>query len=97
MSWYMVSLTSADISTHKDVKMQEAFEALFMANRAPADAAMFGASTPGNPNVDFYFSPGGAALASSLIASYGGTSCSRPTVPVSLLVGHADASERLLQ
>lgn len=96
MNWYTVSLNSADVSSQKHVEIQDAFEVLFMANQAPVDAAMFAASTPGNPNYDVYFSPSAAALATSLIKSYAGTPCSRPTVPVSLLVGHADARERLL-
>jgi hypothetical protein len=56
---------------------------------------MFASSEP-SANYDVYFSPAAAELASILISNYGGTSCARPTVPLSLLVGHADAHERLL-
>jgi hypothetical protein len=96
MSWYTVSMSPGDVSSQKHVSIQDAFEVLFMANRAPRDAAMFAASTPGNPNYEVYFSPVAASLASVLLASYGGQACMPPTVPLSLLVGHADAKEHLL-
>ncbi|AMC34552.1 hypothetical protein VN23_08020 [Janthinobacterium sp. B9-8] len=96
MTWYTVSLSSADISSQKHIAIQDAFEILFMACQAPADAAMFALNEPGNPNYVVYFSPSAATLASLLISSYGGVSCTRPTSSVSLLVGHANARERLL-
>jgi hypothetical protein len=43
-SWYKVTLSDADIIASKDIALENEFEALFVANHRPKNAAMFGHS-----------------------------------------------------
>ena len=86
MAWYKVTLTDDDIRARKHLSLQDKFGALFLANKTPKDAAMF-CNRAGIGN-HFYFSPGAARIANSLIAQYGGVECPTPkAADLSLLVG----------
>jgi hypothetical protein len=88
-SWYKVSLSEDDISNGKDLLLRDTFETLFAVNHAPADAALFTTNREGVA-YPYFFSPGAARIASSLIARYGGVKCSPPAAAdVMLLVGNA--------
>lgn len=79
--------------------MQDAFEALFRIHGAPSNAALFTSHDDRFEKYFFYFSPGAAEIARSLVEGYSGVPCSAPVrdehTPV-LLVGHPDAREVLL-
>jgi hypothetical protein len=70
------------------VLLRETFETLFAVNHAPADAALFTANRE-DTSYGYFFSPGAARIASSLIARYGGVECAAPAVSdVTPLVGN---------
>jgi hypothetical protein len=80
--------------------MQDAFEALFQINGAPTNATLFTSHDEHFEKYYFYFSPGAAEIARSLLEAYSGDPCAAPIreeqTPV-LLVGHSDAREALLR
>ncbi len=97
MAWYKVTLPKQDTGN----ALQAAFEALFLANRSPKDAALFRGHDPSSHTVSLYFSPAAAGIAKTLIASHKGVECPRPSPPATptlqwaMLVGHDGAREAL--
>lgn len=86
-TWYKVTLSKRDIIEGKQISLVQEIHKLFMANRAPKDAAVFT-----KPGFDFpreyFFSPGAALISTKLIASYGGIVCAAPLgSDVSISVG----------
>jgi hypothetical protein len=99
--WYVVTLPAADCGMHGKAKtMQDAFEALFDIHGAPNNAALFTSHDEHFQKYYFYFSPGAAEIARSLVEAYSGVACAAPIrdehTPV-LLVGHSNAREALLR
>jgi hypothetical protein len=87
MQWFKVTLSDEDIAALKNSALQDEFDQIFTAFASPMDAAMFCA--PEAWIHDYYFSPGAAMIAMSLIDRYGGAKCPPPTKSaVRLLVGH---------
>jgi hypothetical protein len=80
--------------------MQDAFDALFRMNGSPQNAALFVSRDDRFENYFFYFSPGAAEIARSMIEAYSGEWCPCPVReehrPV-ILVGHPDALETVLR
>ena len=96
MSWHKVSLTADQVVKSVEIKLQEQFNALFVAAGGPQDMAMFASSLESN-GVVIFFSPGSLPFAKPLIDTYGGTPSQKPDPKgVALLVGHTDAKDRLL-
>jgi hypothetical protein len=98
--WYKVTMRAADCGMHGKAKtMQDAFEALFEINGTPNGAALFSSHDEHFEQYYFYFSPGAAEIARSLVDAYSGVPCAAPIrdehTPV-LLVGHFNAGEVLL-
>src|SRR5437868_3415263 len=99
--WYRVMLPVSECGVHGKAKtMQDAFEALFQINGAPNNAALFTSHDDHFKKYYFYFSPGAAEIARSLVDAYSALACAAPireeNTPV-LLVGHANAREALLR
>jgi hypothetical protein len=98
--WYKVSLPAKESGIRGKAKtLQDAFEALFQANYAPKNAAMFTHHAEDFENYFYYFSPDAASIARNLIESYGGVKCPAPRLApdVILLVGRSGSREILLQ
>jgi hypothetical protein len=88
-SWSKVTLSDADIIASKDIALENEFEALFVANHRPKNAAMF-ENLEWTLGQQFYFSPGGVMIAKILIQNYAGIECPPPSLaPLSLRVGNA--------
>ncbi len=100
MSWYKVSFSTNQVVSGEHERLQNKFEALFMAMAAPKDMALFSAlfhARGEDKMLDIYFSPGAIDYSNSLIREYSGTPCEKPSRDrLAFLVGHADAIERLI-
>ena len=97
--WYKVTMRAADCGMHGKAT-QDAFEALFEINGTPNSAALFTSHDEHFEDYCFYFSPGAAEIARSLVDAYSGVPCAAPIrdehTPV-LLVGNFNAREALLR
>jgi hypothetical protein len=95
-NWHEVTFSDDDIAAHRHMRLQQEFEALFMANHGPADAALFDNEdiTQGHR---YYFSPGAVRFCGQLLTRWGGFQCPRPRLADlgALLVGNADAKKTL--
>jgi len=90
-TWYKVELSVADIRNRKGVLLQDEFTALFRANGAPKDAAMFD-KVDDTPPFTCFFTPGAYRMAELMLRDYGATECNKPLVhEVVLVVGNSDA------
>jgi hypothetical protein len=78
MTWYKVTLSSADISAGRQVEMEDAFYGLFVKSESPKEAGVGMFSLIDDTQYVFYFSPGAAQLAMPLINAYGGVPCEAP-------------------
>jgi hypothetical protein len=98
MSWYKVTLPLKDCGINgRGRELQDAFMAIFMTYAGPLDAAMFSERSEDFEEVFFYFSPGAARIATTLIESYKAVPCPAPLREnVALAAGDADALETLL-
>lgn len=76
MSWYKITLSSADISDGRQGEMQEAFYDLFVKCGSPRGVGMF--SLIDVMQYVFYLSPAAAQLAMPLITIYNGVPCEAP-------------------
>ena len=87
MSWRKVTFRAERVMD--GFQLQQDFTAVFMANGAPADAALF---TDHNvhPEYVLYFNPGASRIAAALLDQRGAIECEDPG-PVALLVGHQAA------
>jgi hypothetical protein len=96
MPWYRVTLNHQDIAGRKHIAMQRAFEAVFAATGAPKDAGLY--KRDKSQVYEYYFSPGAAKIAKSLIVSYSGVECAAPArselVPLAEHVGSGDVAFR---
>jgi len=95
MSWHKVTMSVDQVVNREHSRLQEQFEALFVAAGAPQDMALFSATLAGNTELNIYFSPGSVRHVQAIIDHYGGSSCEKPSEIPALLVGHADARERM--
>jgi hypothetical protein len=98
-TWHKVTLPFAETGiSGKGSRLQKAFEADFMANKAPKDAALFTSHDVDFRESFFYFSPGAVRISKSLIDNFRGTMCQLPLPADSLrlLVGHSGAVKTLL-
>jgi hypothetical protein len=92
MSWHKVTLSAKQVAGGDQVKIQNAFEQLFLKSMAPEGMALFGGGFDENRTMSLYFSPASLDLASPLILIYHGVPCEKPNREgLSLLVGHAGA------
>jgi hypothetical protein len=90
MPWHSVTLPSEAVARGELLALQEAFQAIFMANRAPKGAGMF--TRDDLSSYVFYFSPVASEMAKGLIERYKGTECFAPRLSdVSILVVDAAA------
>ena len=88
-------MTVDDITAGKHTRLQNAFEAVFFATLAHADAAMFG-NRKIEQDYTYWFSPRAARLFSSVLdAFHASESFAPPRDSVMLLVGHAYAMNLL--
>ena len=86
-TWYKVTLSSKDITAGKHMALQSTFPFLFLASRAPRDAAMLTNSEPRFP-ADYFFSPGAVRFSKTLIDGFSSIECAAPKATgLSLLVG----------
>jgi hypothetical protein len=97
-SWHKVTLPLRETGIGgKVASLQDAFDAAFMANLFPEDAAMFGNRDKEPKNYSCYFSPGAVRIAQDLIAAYTGVACPPPLkAGLTLRIGHVRAIDTLL-
>ena len=95
MSWMRVLLTRDDVNAGKHIRLQDAFEQVFLTTVAPKEAAMF----ENDPSVDeygYYFSPEAAEIFAATLDEFNASQCDAPPrAGTSLLVGHSDAWDLL--
>jgi hypothetical protein len=95
-TWFKIALSPEQVAAWHVSRLEDAFEALFVAAASPAGAALFSMARDDNGE-DLYFTPAAAALARQLLRANGGNPSDPPLDDgtVSLLVGHR-AAVRLL-
>jgi hypothetical protein len=97
MPWYKVSLTAEQIANGDEMRIQDQFDALFLAAGGPKDAALFSSKLDRSDIAHLFFSPGSVKFAEPLIRLCRGEICEKPDrSAVALLVGHQSALEELL-
>ena len=90
MTWHKVVFTSEEVARGRALELQNLFMDLFMRNRAPADAGMFGARAV--MKNEYFFSPGAMLIAGPIVMGYAAVECDPPKrSEVALLVSHAAA------
>ena len=77
MTWFKIVMSNEDIVSGQHMKIQNAFESLFLAAGAPKGAAMFANRDMARGDW-FFFSPGAMSIAGALVLSYGGIECTSP-------------------
>jgi len=89
-TWFKIALSHEQVAARHVSRLEDAFEALFVAAGSPSGAALFGLARD-DGGEDLYFTPLAAALASTLLNANGGYSCDLPVDDgtVSLLIGHS--------
>lgn len=97
MPWYKIQMSDDEVASGKNIGLQNAFQALWIAMRGPKEAAMFA-----NRNIEddhtFFFSPACSSFFSQDLTSFGATECPAPTrESVILLVGLQAAPNELLR
>lgn len=75
MDWYEVTFSVEDISARRARDLIEAFEHAYIASAGARDAALFKRRESAYV---YYFSPGGARIATHLVAAYSGVACPAP-------------------
>ena len=89
MPWHKIHLSLDDITAGKQIRIQEEFEALFIAVHGPKDMALFSGPLD-DEGLEMFFSPQAARFAKGLIDKYGGEECEQPShAGLALLVGHS--------
>jgi hypothetical protein len=76
MTWYKVTLSPADISAGKPDELVDEFRLLFGSLGNPHGAGLFDGN--GMHMYEYYFSPGAARIAMSIINRYRGVECAAP-------------------
>ena len=90
MSWYRLTLNSAQVAAGELQQRQEAFDEAFGAARAPRTMALFQQARE-DGGVDLFLTPDCGEHAAELIEEWGCTPCERPSmIGLHLLVGHAE-------
>lgn len=80
----------------KAMRLQHAYEKIFISNGGPIDAAVLTNNEHDFENYDYYFSPEAMRIAGDLVIASGGVPCSRPRADsVNLTVGHSGYLARL--
>jgi hypothetical protein len=74
--WHRVTLSAEEARDGKHVRLQRAFEPLFVRLGAPSEAGMF--ARWNGDSFDYFFSPGAIEIAESIIRAYGGVECEPP-------------------
>jgi hypothetical protein len=77
MAWYKFPLTKQQVGNGLDAKIQEQFQALFVASGQPKQMALF-ASKNAVDGIDLFLSPASLPAATDLIVQYGGVPCDKP-------------------
>jgi hypothetical protein len=80
MSWKVVTLTANDVSAGKNMALQNAFAATWMAVGAPPDAAMYGDKNIRDGLYRFYFTPAAVMLTLDLLEKFGAVDCPEPEI-----------------
>ena len=94
--WHKVEIPFDEKATARANQLQNTFGTLFMATKAPEDAALL-ERTDGHGNVTFYFSPVSMIFARGLVEQNQGTTCAAPQKDgTRLLVGHAGFRDTLI-
>jgi len=89
MSWYRIPVSAEQAACGVHIRVQTAFEKLWLAALRPKDAAMFSCGSAGRA-FELYFSPGARRIAHALVESSGGIASEAPPKDdTALLVGHA--------
>ena len=91
LPWYHVRLSIDDLATGKQIRLQNAFETLFLARHTPTGAAMFG-NLDVKDDYSYYFSPPCAVFFAAVLSSFGAVECASPSRQSAVfLVGDAGA------
>ena len=77
MPWYHVRLSLDDLATGKQIRLQNAFETLFLARHTPTGAAMFG-NLDVKDDYSYYFSPQCAVFFAAVLSSFDAAECAPP-------------------
>jgi hypothetical protein len=98
MSWHKVSFTAEQVADNEHQKLQDDFELFFIAAKAPKGMALFAKGRSGKEEMlEYFFTPIASRYAKSLIEQYEVVQCDKPTLDsLALMVGHADAWDRLI-
>ncbi len=87
MSWMRVMLTRDDINAGKHIRLQDAFEQVFLAAGRPKAAAMF-QNDPSDDEYGYYFSPEAARIFAATLGEFKASECDAPPrAKTSLLFG----------
>jgi hypothetical protein len=78
MPWYQVRLSIDDLATGKQIRLQNAFETLFLDMHTPTGAAMFG-NLDVKDDYSYYFSPQCAVFFAAVLSSFGAAECAPPS------------------
>lgn len=90
-------MTSRQVAAGEHIKLQDAFEAVFMTTLAPRQAVMVDIPTGSFEFYDFGFSPGAIEIFRPILVQYGAEACHRPSrKDLGLLVGHSDVLDELV-
>ncbi len=92
MPWYHVRLSIDDLATGKHIRLQNAFETLFLAMHTPTGAAMF-SNLDVKDDYSYYFSPPCAVFFAGVLSQFGASACTRP-VPESVVFLAGDTGLR---
>ena len=92
MPWYQVRLSIDDLATGKHIRLQNAFETLFLDMHTPTGAAMF-SNLDVKDDYSYYFSPPCAVFFAAVLSSFGAAECAPPARHSAVfLTGDAGAS-----
>ena len=79
MAWKKVALTLGEVASGENVRLQNAFDQIFLSNGAPKDATAYARETNAEP-FEYFYSPLAAEIAAMLLARYGAVDCDPPDV-----------------
>jgi hypothetical protein len=91
--WHKILLSRDRIMREDHIRLQSAFQEIFLAHRGPKDAGMFT-----NTRIEFpatyYLSPGAVRIAKQLAGRYSATECDAPKrSDLTILVARTDLAE----
>ena len=92
MPWFKAVLTYPQLAGEEPQALRKKFHDIWIDSGSPKEMALFCESTTSAEGLLVYFSPGSSPAAESLISSYSGSPCEKPTKEdLAMLVGEHSA------